>query len=205
MAEECAFMERIRYEAPAPPEEAYANVKGTFDLTPKELAIFRELYLLRETSAAQLDRPQFKVITNDALLTVAREPGRHFETIPNANVRWLKSVESDIDAAIRRGMEAEPIAHPSRGKRSRSPWTDESRSRWQGLNAVRGGEAKTLGISPSTLWPTRSLEQIAINPELLEQELRGTSQLGVRNWQRAQFGDILERTLREGAPAPAQP
>lgn len=202
MTEECAVMERIRYEAPPPPEEAYANVKGTFDLTPRELAIFRELYLLREGAAAQLDRPQFKVITNDALLTIAREPGRHFETIPNANVRWLKSVEPEIDNAIRRGMDVEPIMHPSRGKRSRSPWTDESRTRWQSLHAVRAAAAAALGIGPSTLWPTRSLEQIAIHPDLLEQELRGATQFGVRNWQRTQFGETLERAVRQPPAAP---
>ena len=196
MVEECALMERIRYEPGPPPEEAFATAKGTFDLEPAELAIYRELYLLRERSAQQVDRPPFKVLSNEALLALARDPDQPFETVPNANRRWLFDIERELRAAIERGRKAPPIMHPSRGKRTRSPWYDEARGRWRTLNDLRQQEAVTLGISASTLWPTRSLENMVLYPELYEQEMTGSSQFGVRRWQRKVFGPALAQAWK---------
>lgn len=197
MTEECAIMERIRFEPPPPPAEAVFNAKGTFDLEPAELAIYKELYLLREREAERLDRPPFKVLSNEALLSLSRAPDQPLDTVPNANRRWLYEIERELRLAIDRGRRAEPITHPSKLKRTRSPWYDEARARWTRLNDLRRAEAAKLKISPSTLWPTRSLEQVCLNPELLVPELAGVSGFGVRNWQRQVFGPILEQACRE--------
>ncbi len=197
MAEECALLSQIRFEAPPPSAEACFSAKGTFDLKPRELAVFRELYLLREREAERMDRPPFKVVSNEALLALAREPYRPLHTLPNANKRWLSSIEQELRAAIDRGLEAPALTHPSKLKRRRNPWNDKARACWQQLNAARGGEAAALNISPSVLWPTRSLEQMALKPEILEDELNGTSAFSVRAWQRTVLGDTLRQISRE--------
>ena len=193
MAEECALMEQIRYEAPPSPEQACFNAKGTFDLEPGQLAIFRELYLLRERSSAEVDRPPFKVISNDALLAIACDPMISFDKIPNANRRWLESSRRQIEEAVARGRSHGGIAHPSRQKRKPSPWTEDSRHRYQAIHEARAREALTLGIAPSTLWSTRALEFMSLNPEKFDQELEGTSECGVRQWQRQVLGPILRQ------------
>ncbi len=192
LAEECALMESIRYEPPPPPEEACFGSKGAFDLEPRALAIFRELWMVRERSAEQVDRPPFKVISAEALLAIARDPDVDGDKIPNANWRWLDAMRGEIIAAVQRGRAAEPIIHPSRLKRRPSPWTPEGRTRWQVLHAVRVAKAAELGIAPSTLWPTRSLEALCIDPERLEPELSGQSEFSVRRWQR----ELLAGPLR---------
>jgi len=191
MTEECGLMERIRYDPPASPDEACFNAKGTFDLEPQALTVFRELYLLREKGAEQMDRPPFKVISNEALLAIARDPGIRYDDIPNANRRWLASMDREIQAAIDRGMAQPPLNHPSRRKRRPNPWDDDSRRRWQAIHAARGQEAKVLGISPAMLWPGKSLEAIGLDPTCLERELTGESEFGVRKWQRTVFGPVL--------------
>jgi len=193
MAEECALMEKIRYEPPDPPEVACFNAKGTFDLEPVGLSIFRELYLLREKSCIEVDRPSFKVISNDALLAIANDPRVAYDRIPNANRRWLEDNRRAIGEAVDRGLSNGGIQHPSRKKRSPSPWTEDSRHRHRVLHEARAAAAQQLGISPSTLWPTRCLENVALNPETIDRELEGTSEWGVRKWQQRELGPTLRR------------
>lgn len=191
MAEECALMETIRYEPPDPPEVTCFNTKGTFDLEPIELSIWKELYLLRERSSAEVDRPPFKVISNDALLAISRDPRIPFDRIPNANRRWLEANRRAIDEAVDRARSHGGIQHPSRGKRKPSPWDEDSRNRHRVLHEARAVEAVKLGIAPSTLWSTRALEQLALNPETIDRELEGASEWGVRKWQQRVLGPIL--------------
>jgi ribonuclease D len=193
LAEECALMENVRWEAPPPPEEAAFGAKGSFDLDPVALAIFRELWLVRERSAERMDRPAFKVIGAPALMALARDPSTPPGRIPGANVRWLEANAAATREAVRRGRETGGITHPSRLKRRPSPWTPQSRARWEALNAVRAAKAAELGIAPSTLWPTRSLEALCLDPGKAEDEFAGASAFSVRRWQRG----MLAGTLRE--------
>jgi len=202
LAEECALMEGIRYEAPPPPEEAAFGTKGTFDLVPEALAVFRELYLLRERSAERGDRPPFKVISAEALIAIARDPDIAPEKIPNANRRWLEAMRGEIREAFRRARAAGPVTHPSRLKRRASPWTPDSRARWNALNEARAAKAAELKIAPSTLWPTRSLEALCLDPAAFEPELSGTSAFAVRRWQREVFGPALRDAWKQAGPAP---
>ena len=71
MAEECALMEETRFEEPEPLEVSAITAKGTYDLSPPELAVFREVYLFREREADRLDRPPFKVMNDATLVDVA--------------------------------------------------------------------------------------------------------------------------------------
>lgn len=198
MAEECVLMERIRYEPPACPAEQAFSVKGTFDLSPQQLAIFRELYLLRDKVSQQMDRPPFKVVSNEALMTLAQDPNRPLERVPNANLRRLEELAPELRRAIERGQHAKSLVHPSRLKRGRNPWTEEARLRWRQLHETRLSRARTLNIAPSVLWPTKSLEQVALDPGIEEQEFRGKSQFGVRRWQQRELGDVLARLCEQG-------
>ena len=67
---------------------------------------------------------------------------------------------------------------------------------------VRAAQAAELGIAPSTLWPTRCLEHIALFPDEFERELSGKSELGVRTWQRGVLGDALRAAWN---PSPSSP
>ena len=57
-------------------ELGYLRIKGARRLEPKSLAILRELYLVRDQRAREVDRPPFKVISNRTLLEIAQQNPR---------------------------------------------------------------------------------------------------------------------------------
>lgn len=198
MDEECRLMEQIRYEAPDPPEQQAFYVKGAFDLPPRNLSIFRELYLLRDKMAQRMDRPPFKVVSNEALMAIAQDPELPLERVPNANLRRLKEMEPELKRAVERGRQTKPLVHPSRLKRTRNPWNEEGRLRWRKLHEARAAHAHKLNIAPSVLWPAKSLEQVALDPGIEEREFRGNSEFGVRKWQQRELGAVLARLCEQG-------
>lgn len=197
MVEECALMEGIRFEEPEALELSAITAKGTYDLSPAELAVYREVYLFREDEAERLDRPPFKVMANEAILALARDPGRRPEELPGTSRHWLGEAAAGLREAARRGTKAPPVTHPSRMKRSPNPWYGEARERWQRLHAARLEAAKALGIGAAVLWPTKSLEAIALDPARAPAEISGESGFGVRKWQRQVFGHAIEATLAQ--------
>ena len=195
--EEFSILEKIHYTPPPPIEEDCLEAKGTYDLTPEELPIYREIYIFRDAEARRLGRPPFKVVSNDFLLALARNPRANPREFQGISERWLSQAWRGLEAAVARGLQAEPIIHPSRFRRSPNPWREDSSARFNRLKEVRGLMATELVIRPSTLWNTSALEKLALDPGILEQELAGTSQYGVRNWQREVFGETIRKTLAE--------
>jgi ribonuclease D len=104
--------ERLCGREPAPREfdpHGFWRIKGIKTLQPAELAIVHELFALRDQHARRLDRPVFKVIGNETMLRLAKQPPRHI-----GELRRVKGVSSyvagrmgkDIVAAVARGVES---------------------------------------------------------------------------------------------------
>jgi ribonuclease D len=51
----------------------YLRIKGARRLDPRGLSVLRELYLLRDHRAREIDRPPFKVLGNRTLLEIAEQ------------------------------------------------------------------------------------------------------------------------------------
>ena len=196
--EEFSILEKIRYEAPPPIEEDCFGAKGTFDLSPEELPIYREIYIFRDSEARRLGRPPFKVVSNDFLLELARHPRANPADFRGVNGRWLSQAWPALREAVARGLKAPPVNHPSRIKRSPNPWREDSSARWARIKEVRGKKAAELNIRPSTLWPGASLDRIALDPAVLEEELSGNSRYGVRKWQVRVFGEEMRKAVSGG-------
>jgi ribonuclease D len=65
-------LEAVRYGRDDP--RPWSRNAAKFKITPQEMPIFRELYLLRDAVARQLDRPPYHVLSNDRLAELARNP-----------------------------------------------------------------------------------------------------------------------------------
>ncbi|AGA34331.1 Ribonuclease D [Thioalkalivibrio nitratireducens DSM 14787] len=63
------------------PARAWLRVSGHKRLKPRDLAVLRELAAWRETEARDLDRPRRWVISDDALLTIARTRPADLQTL----------------------------------------------------------------------------------------------------------------------------
>ena len=63
------------------PEEQYTRVKGTGRLSRRDMAIVRELATWREQKARQVDRPRNRVISDDAIVQIARRKSRSIRSL----------------------------------------------------------------------------------------------------------------------------
>ena len=68
--EENAALEDVRYSRD---ERPYLRMAGKYRILPQELPLFRDLYLLRDQVARQLDRPPYMVFANERLPELIRD------------------------------------------------------------------------------------------------------------------------------------
>jgi len=180
---------------------AWMRIKGARDLTRRELALFRELVHWRDGVAKILDRATFRVVGNEALLTVARDAPRTREAL--AAIRGMPrgivdSRANDVLGAVERGL-AEPDANlprfPKAPRWERDPDFDGRAAR---LKAVRDAAAARLSLDPGVLFSRERLEAVArANPRTTDDLLRVND---VRRWQVDVLGADFLNALGE-APA----
>jgi ribonuclease D len=72
-AEENEALETVRYTRD---ERPYLRIAGKYRIQPGEMPLFRDLYLLRDQVAKQLDRPPYMVFANDRLSELVRDTPR---------------------------------------------------------------------------------------------------------------------------------
>jgi len=63
------------------PEEQYTRIKGTGRLSRRDMAIVRELATWREKKARQVDRPRNRVISDDAIVQIARRKPQSIQSL----------------------------------------------------------------------------------------------------------------------------
>jgi ribonuclease D len=195
VAEECRRMEGVRYAPPDPPERAFWTVRGARKLSPRERAVLRELYVLREREARRTGRPPYRVMSNEALLTLARQPDLELETVSGIPRRTLAQARRRLEDALDRGRRAPGVKAPRPA--ARNPWTDRAKRRLRRLKHWRQGEAERLALDPGIVWPLDHLKRIALNPTEGSANLDTGEPGWVRRWQWAEMGRSLARFRRD--------
>ena len=71
-AQENRALEAVRYGRDDP--RPWSRNAAKYKISAQEMPVFRELYLLRDAVARQLDRPPYHVLSNDRLAELARNP-----------------------------------------------------------------------------------------------------------------------------------
>ncbi|RYU79956.1 ribonuclease D [Hymenobacter persicinus] len=79
--QENAALEEVRYNRD---ERPYLRMAGKYRILPNEMPLFRDLYLLRDQVAKQLDRPPYMVFANDRLSELVRDTPRDLNDWKNA-------------------------------------------------------------------------------------------------------------------------
>jgi ribonuclease D len=205
--EECQRLEQTRYSPPDLPEIAFFRVKGSNQLNPRALAVLKELYLWRESEAQRLDWPPFRVIGNETLLRLAhsstsngRADNLFLGAVSGLSPQLVKRAGDAIQAAIKRGLEG-PEIHHLPYSRSENLWTHENRERLRRLKQWRAERGAELKLDPALLWPSASLERLALQPESWRAEVLEEGNRDVRNWQRREFAQSLMEVLDKEALA----
>lgn len=191
--EECQRLSRMRYEPPDP-EMAVFNVKGWRSLDDRGLAILKSLVEYREDHAVRMGRPHFRVIPDMALVTLADKPNSDLRRVRGLGNFARGSHARGIRKAIAEGKSAKPPKRPIQPRQPRIPrgQREAISRRLATLKQWRIAQGKDLSLDPALLWPMRSLQRIAREPDKLESEMQDSE---IRRWQRKEFGKSLRRAL----------
>ena len=193
--EECERLANVRYVAPDT-KSAFLSVKGSRKLNGQGLAVLRALYFFRDKEALRRDCPPFKVFSNTAMLALAENPRADLSTVEGLGRYAYGRGDSDVRKSLQEGMDADPVIRPRAnvGERPRVKAEERSaiRKRLQLLKQWRLEHARHLDLDAGLLWPAASLERMAANPSILEEEFESRE---VRRWQREKFAASLSAFL----------
>jgi ribonuclease D len=195
--EEFALLDDIRWSPPEG-EPGFLRLKGAKALKGRELAILRELYEWREGVAQRSDRATFRILNNEPMLTMSRQPPADMaalKTIPGIGGDQAERRGREILAAVQRGLEIPERDLPRVERPPRRAYDPAFEARLERLKAVRNQLAARLDLAPGVLCPNGTLEAIArLDPTSLE----GLAALPeLRRWQLREIGPELLAGLRE--------
>ena len=184
----------------------YLRIKGARRLAPKSLSILRELYLLRDKRARELDRPAFKVLGNRTLLEIAERPPSK-----QADLREIKGITEliqrrmgrELMAAVRDGKKTEHGPIPKLQSSGRRRFDRHGERRLNALKGWRAEKATALNIDPGVLCPNATLEAIAWQDPKSKADLDEIVEL--KKWFIRDFGTEITKINREATPPPKTP
>ena len=196
--EEFTLLEATRWNQSGPPEEAYLRIKGAKTLRGHQLAVLRELFAWREAAASQLDRAPFRVLMNEAMITIAKGM-----PADEAALRELKALSPDqlrrrgaeLLETVARGVRAPAESIPVFERIRRPPPDLAYETRLERLKAVRNAAAERIPLAPGVLCANGILEAIArLEPKTVD-DLAGVE--GMRRWQREVLaGELVAASLK---------
>ena len=180
----------------------YLRIKGARLIDPLALSVLRELYLMRDRRARQIDRPPFKVLGNRTLLEIAQsqpDNAADLGRIKGVTELILRRFGRDILAGVARGKKKKHGPIPKgNGSGSRRRMDRTTERRLAVLKRWRAKRSRELGLDPGVLCPNSALEAIAwCNPERAE-ELEEASDL--KGWFVREFGAEVTSVLAEADP-----
>jgi len=183
-------------------EQGYLRIKGARKLSPRGLAVLRELFLFRDKRAREGDRPPFKVMGNGTLLDLAQNPPtsrRALASRRGITDLVLRRFGGELLDAITRGVEGPE--HPPLERKAASEGNGRRRldrrgeARLDELKRWRAVRARELSLDPGVFCPNASLEEIAGALPKSVDELRALPAL--KPWWAEQFGAEVLAVLRE--------
>ncbi len=187
-------------------EQGYLRIKGARKLSPRGLAVLRELFLWRDKRARDADRPPFKVMGNGTLLDLATSPPtsrRALGTRRGITDLVLRRFGQELMDAIERGAggdEHPPLERKQPSGNGRRRLDRRGESRLEELKAWRATRARELGLDPGVFCPNASLEELAsVLPRSVE-EMRGLTAL--KPWWAEHFGAEVLRILQNADTPP---
>lgn len=196
--EECELLIGVEWAPPEPAETAFLRLKGARALDRRGLAVLRELVVWRDSLAARLDRALFRIVPNEALLTLAAEHPQSrtaLAAIRGVGQDLATRYGAEILAAIDRGL-AVPERELPRFERRPRPRPDPAyEARREALRDARAALAPRLGLPPGVLIPNATLDAIASRVPRSDEELGQVP--GVRRWQVEVLGYDLLAALRQ--------
>jgi len=156
-------------------------------LNRREMAILKEIFLLRERLSEEADKPPFKVLSNNALINLARKQPDKFRAL-----QQIKGLGND--AINRYGDEIlEAIQKGRSGKTPKQPPREEVDSvlseRYIALHGWRKECAIERGLDSSMILTKQTLWDLAAKMPRTQEELAKIEGFG--EWRMEKYGDDI--------------
>jgi len=174
----------------------HLRIKGAKKLDEKHLLVLRELYLMRDARAREIDRPTFKVLGNRTLLELAETQPRKLSDlsrVKGVTELIVRRMGKEILEAIKKGRTATKQTPPKtqstgNGRRRMDRKTERLVNR---LKRWRSSRAPELSLDPGVLCPNASLEAIAWRNPQQPSDLEEVTEL--KGWFVREFGaEVIE-------------
>ena len=201
--EECAALEAVRWEEPAPDPLAFERIKGARKLAAQARDRLAALHLWREREAAAADVPPFRIMNAEVLLVLAQNPPADLAAL--GEVRGVgRSTVRRFGREILYTVSQAPPA-PDRTARTRFTLDRVREARIKQARAARDAVAGALAIEPGVLGSRAALEAVVDRQPCDEEELRGCL---ARAWRTALLAPVLlplVASWRAAGPRDAHP
>jgi ribonuclease D len=194
--EEFERREGTRWTEPEEGREAFLKMKGARDLTPRGLAILRELHGWREGVAKERDQATFRILNNQALLEMSAAPPADLQalrSVVGVSEGMVNRRGREILAAVKRGLAVPEEELPRFPRSPRWERDLEFEDRVERLKQARNRRADELGLDPGFSMGRALLEDVARLQPRDAAALQAVP--GVRRWQVEALGEALLRAL----------
>ena len=152
--------------------DGWQRMKAARTLDGRGRGVLRELFLLRDRRAREVNRPAFKVLSDLFMAEVARRLPKTEEElarVPGTSAQVLKKIGAQVLEAVVRGLAAEPLAKPrppvANGQRFRrggpAAPPPEVEERYERLRGWRKGRAAARKVEVQVIAPNAVLWAIA--------------------------------------------
>jgi ribonuclease D len=199
-----AQLTKTRWEPKEFDPLGFWRIPGVRELDDVGRGILRELYLYRDRQARAENRPPFRVISNQALLTLSEEPPpslRDLHQVKGVSPDMVRRYGEGLWAAIGRGA-GQPLAWEGRprsgnngtGKMNARP-SAACQARFEVLRTWRNAAAEARGVEPDMVLTNQSLWAVAQRNPRSRAELTHNDLLA--HWQVDEFGDDVLAAIRK--------
>lgn len=189
--EECERLVEVRH-APQDLRSAVLALPESRKMDSRQRAVLLALYTYREEQARRLDRPPSHVLPPAALAQVAADPKARLESHAALNPKLASRFGRGIREAVQAGLSGPPLERPAPTSPVRGRPTQGQTRKLAALKAWRQAQVRDLGMEVGLIWPMRSIDRLAREPQSFDEELRSPD---VRAWQRERFGASLRRVV----------
>ena len=194
--EEFKYLEKIRY-APKFIEDPFLSIKGSKYLDRKSLTILSTLYEFRVNEAIRLDRPPFKVVHDNTLIQIAKNPKIDLRAIKDLGIFSKSENRKKLKDAIKDAENSRLVKITRNNLYSKNKiqknMIDDEIILFKGLKEWRLKLSEELKLAPSLLWPLSSLKSICMNLNDFDNEIKHED---VREWQVKEFSKSLRNHLK---------
>lgn len=177
--------------------DGFWRFQETRQMDGQELAVLRELYILRDEIAHKRDTPPFKVASDEALVYLSGLRPRFPEEIYDA--RGISRTVADryvddILAAVRRGEASRPPKRPTPPGRH----SDQAMELFDRLQKWRKELASARGVETDIILTKEMLWHLADHPPQTIEEVATRAHFGP--WKQEQYAQAILDVIRSGIP-----